>query len=312
MRYIPTFPAVAVASLMVTLPAAPASATSIVFPTGAETQVQAMTNIDATTVSTPSTESISLQTGTATSASVSGTTGSAHASADLTTGQLKVDATSTAGFTSTASGWEFLTFSGSGTIDFSFSIDGTLSNSIPSGMVYVEPGVRIYDVTEWTSYFGTISGLQMTAVNGSGSPFPYIVGSAYGIEAVRGASSGGCNIYGISPSDCTVDSSGTPVPVNLALSGSATVMADRLYLVELQLSTATYNQQLSIVPQIGDFSHTATFDFTNLNGLTFESSSGQFLAAANDVPVPEPATVTLVGLGMAMAAMRRRRGRSMR
>jgi hypothetical protein len=291
--------------LLVVLTAAPVTASSIVFPTGAQAQVQAIANINATVASSPSTETVSSVAGTSTSASVSGATGNATASIDMTAGQLKVDGTSTAGFTSTATGWEFVTFSGSGLVDFSFALDGLLSNTYAGGMVYVEPSVRIYDVTTWSDYFGTTGDLQYTAFNGVGSPFPYMVGSAYGIQGVRGATSGGCTLYAIA--DCTVNSSGSPVPVDFSLAGSFTAAANQLYLIELQVSTATFNQQLGIVPQVGDFSHTATFDFTNLDGLTFQSSSGEFLAA--DVPVPEPGTLTLVAFGMLAAGVRRRRSR---
>ncbi len=295
-----------VPSLLVLLAAAPASATPFVFPSGAQAQAQAVTNIDGTTSPTPATQSVSLLDGTIAGTSVSGSTGSAHASVDLGTGQLKVDATSTAGFTAVATGWEFVTFSGSGVVNFSFAVDGSLSNRIPAGMVYVEPAVRVYDVTDWTTgYFASTSGIQFSAYNGSGSSFPYRVGSAYGVKAVRGTGSTGCTDYFISVSDCTVDSAGTVVPVDLSLSGSFGAVFGKLYLVELQLSAATYNQQLSVVPQLADFSHTATFDFTNLNGLTYQSSSGQFLAA--DVPVPEPGSLTLLGLGLAAVLVKRRR-----
>lgn len=272
---------------------APATAAPFVFPSGAQAQAQAVTNINATVSPTPATQSTSLATGTATSTSVSGSTGNANASVDLGAGELKVDATSTAGFTSMATGWEFVTFSGSGTVDFSFDIDGSLSNLYNAGMVYVESAARVYDVTSWTSYFGSAGGTQFTAYNGSGSPFPYVAASAYDIQGVRGAGSGGCSIYGIS--NCTVDSAGNSIPVNLGLSGSLNAVAGQLYLIELQLTTATFNQQLGIVAQTGDFANTATFNFTNLNGLTYESSSGQFLTAAA-VPLPATAWLFISGL----------------
>jgi len=272
---------------------APATAV-VLFPSGAQAQAQAVTNINATVSPTSATQSINLATGTATSTSVSGSTGNANASVDLGTGELKVDATSTAGFTSIATGWEFVRFSDAGTVDFSFDIDGSLSNLYNAGMVYVESAARVYDVTSWTSYFGSGGGIQFAAYNGSGSPFPYVAASAYGIQGVRGAGSGGCSIYGIS--NCTVDSAGNWIPVNLGLSGSLNAVAGQLYLIELQLTTATFNQQLGIVAQTGDFSHTATFNFTNLNGLTYESSSGQFLTAAATVPSPATAWLFVSGL----------------
>ena len=269
---------------------APASA-SYLFPAGAEAQVQAVTNIDGTVSPTPSTQSISLATGTATGTSVSGATGSANATVNLGTGELKVDAVSYAGFTSQAIGWEFVTFSGSGTVDFSFDVNGNLSNQIPGGMVYVDAAARVYDVTSWSSYFASTGGIQFSAYNGSGSPFPYIAGSAFDIAAVRGTGSTGCSLYGIT--NCSVDSSGAVFPVNLSLSGSLNAVGGQLYLVELLLETSTYNQQPSIVDQSSDFSHTATFNFTNLNGLTYESSSGQFLTA---VPLPAAAWLLISGL----------------
>lgn len=83
--------------------------------------------------------------------------------------------------------------------------------------------------------------------------------------------------------------------MNLGHSGSLNAVAGQLYLIELQLTTATFNQQLGIVAQTGDFSNTATFNFTNLNGLTYESSSGQFLTAAA-VPLPATAWLFISGL----------------
>lgn len=277
------------------------AAASYTFPVGADAQAQAVTNINATIAPTPATQSISLNIGTTASTSVSGSTGSANASVNLGTGELKAYATSTAGFTSQATGWEFVTFNGSGMVDFSFNIEGALSNNYPIGMTYVEAAVRVYDVTSWTSYFGTTGGVQFTAFNGSGSPFPYMEGSAYDSQAVRGASSTGCTTYGIT--NCTVNSTGGIIPVSLSMSGSLDAVEDQLYLVELLLSTSTYNQQLGIVTQTGDFSNTATFSFTDLNGLTFESSSGEFLTST----VPIPAAAWLFGSALTLLGVVARR-----
>lgn len=281
--------------------AAEPSLAAYVFPIGAEAQAQAIANINGTVAPSPATESVSLALGTSASTSKSGATGSASSLVNLDAGQLKVGATSTAGFTATATGWEFVTFSGSGTVGFSFNIDGTLSNLYPAGMVYVEPVVRVYNVTSWSSYFGSTSGIQFSAFNGSGSPFPYLAASAYDIQGVRGAGSGGCTIYGIT--NCTVNSAGAVIPVNLALGGSLNAVANQLYLVELQLTTSTYNQQPGIVTQTGNFLNTATFSFTDLGALSFESSSGQFLAS----PVPVPSAVWLLSSALGIFGLARRK-----
>jgi hypothetical protein len=272
-----------------------------VFPAGAAAQAQAVVNINSTIAPTPATQSIVLNPGTTANAAVTGATGSANASINLGTGELKAYANSTAGFTAQATAWEFVTFNGTGSVDFAFDIDGSLSNRYSAGMAYVEAAVRVYDVTSWTSYFGSTGGTQFTAQNGSGSPFPFVEASGFDSQAVRGAGSGGCTIYGIS--NCTVSSDGTLVPVNLGISGTLFAEQDFLYLVELVLTTSTFNQQLGIVAQTGDFANTAKFRFTNLNGLDFESSSGEFLAA----PVPVPAAIWLFGSALGLIGTLRRK-----
>jgi hypothetical protein len=277
---------------------------SYVFPGGAEAQAQAIANINATVAPSPSTQSTVLNLGDTASTSISGPTGSANASINLAAGELKAYANSTAGFTAQAVAWEFVAFNGNDDVDFAFDIDGTLSNRYFAGMAAVEAAVRIYDVTSWSSYFKTTGGIQFAAENGVGSPFPYLETSGFATQAVRGAGSGGCTINFIA--NCTVDSAGNLVPVNLSIGGTLSAQEGQLYLFELVLTTYTYNQQLGIVPQTGDFANTAVFSFSNLNGLNFDSSSGAFLAAPPAV-VPVPAAVWLFGsaLGL-MGAMRRK------
>ncbi|MEQ1803088.1 MAG: hypothetical protein ABL989_14265 [Gammaproteobacteria bacterium] len=272
-----------------------------VFPPGAVAQAQAVANINGTVAPSPLTQSTVLNLGTSASAAITGSPGSANASIDLGAGELKAYGSTTKGFTSQAVAWEFVTFDGNDDVDFAFDIDGTLSNTFPSGMVYVEAAVRLYDVTSWTSYFQTTGGIQFAAENGTGSPFPYLEASGFATQAVRGSNSGGCTLYVIA--NCTVDQFGTAVPVNLSIGGTLEAQQGQLYLLELILTTSTYNQQLGINLQTGDFANTATFSFSNLNGLNFESSSGEFLAA----PVPVPAAVWLFGSAIGLLGVIRRK-----
>lgn len=284
-------------------------ATPFVFPPAAETSVQAVASINSEAVASPSNLSISLETGTSTAASISGSEGSAHASVDLAAGILRLDAASTHGFTASATGWEFITFGGSGTVSFGFDVDGELSNQgLAAGLAGVSAAVRIYDVTDWDSYFGTLGGQQFSAFNGSGSPFPYIEGNAFAQAAVS-RTSALCSSQFIDAADCTIDAFGTIVPVNLALTGSFDALDGRLYLLELSLSSSTFNPTPGLRAQSSDFSHTATFNFTDLGGLTFESASGAFLSEQAATPVPEPASGVLLGAGLAAAWKARRKAR---
>ncbi len=274
---------------------------SYVFPPGAVAQAQAFVNINGTVAPTALTQSTVLNLGTTAGTAISGSPGSANASIDLGAGELKAYGSTTKGFTSQAVAWEFVTFDGNDDVDFAFDIEGTLSNTFPSGMVYVEAAARVYDVTSWTSYFQTTGGIQFAAENGSGSPFPYLEASGFATQAVRGSNSGGCTLYVIA--NCTVDQFGTVIPVNLSIGGTLEAQAGQLYLIELLLTTSTYNQQLGINLQTGDFANTATFSFLNLNGLNFESSSGEFLVA----PVPIPTAVWLFGSALGLMGVIRRK-----
>ncbi len=283
--------------------ASSAGAAASSFPPGAQAQVQTLININTTVAPSAATQSILLVSpGTATSSSLSGVSGQGHAQVDLASGILRADASTNRGFSTLADGWEFLSFSGNGNVSFAFDVDGTLSNLRPAGIVAIDASVRLYNVTSWTSYFGNTGGQQFVAKNGSGSPFPDQVGFAFDNYGVRGAAAASCASQFINT--CVTSSNGLAQAVSFSLGASAPVLAGNLYLVQLQVSLYTFSAVPGTAQQTADFSHTAAFRFSNLNGLSYDSASGVFLSA-----VPEPQTSFLLLAGLAvLAGWARRRG----
>jgi hypothetical protein len=172
-----------------------------------------------------------------------------------------------------------------------------LQNSVSNGMVAVEAAVRVFDVTSWTSYFGMTGGQKFAAKDGTDSPFPDLVSSAFDTAGVQGGTSTACATNFIT--NCTTNQFGSLIPISFGLSGSLDVVAGRIYLVDLLLSTYTFG---GLGFRAADFDDTAAFRFTDLGGLNFESASGQFLSQQ----VPEPATGLIFGAGLAAVGLVRR------
>ena len=76
------------------------------------------------------------------SGSSSGTESSA--SIDMTTGKLRVATSGSDLPYAGAEGFEFLQFSGNGTISYNFAVSGTLSNSNPTGAVIIGSSAIFY------------------------------------------------------------------------------------------------------------------------------------------------------------------------
>ena len=91
------------------------------------------------------------------------------------------------------------------------------------------------------------------------------------------------------------NNSGSAVPVSLDVTGSVNVTAGDLYIVELLLTGSEFDFSATKGQQGVDFIDPAAFSFTDLDGTTFTSSSGEFLADATTVPEPS-ALVLLSGV----------------
>ncbi len=236
-----------------------------------------------------------------------GTSGSSSgpassASIDLTTGEVRVAVSGTTNPYAGAQGFEFLTFSGSGTVSYSYSISGTMSNTNPTGDISLGGSALIYDVTGMSpNYFGVpvIPGnynINAAPISFS-SAITHVYGNSFNITPFLGSTNG---TY-IQSQD------GTIIPVLTDLSGSFAVDPGHIYAISLLLVGSTRGPNSGNL-QTADFSNTAAFQFTDLDGLTFNSSSGQFLANTS-VPTPEPTTFSLLVFGLAGTFALRRRTR---
>jgi hypothetical protein len=261
---------------------------TVLFPSGATAQIMIGDTPHAGTTA----ETFTVTQGTSASGSFSAANSSGAASADLTTGLLHLSTTGTSTPSMTVDPFEFLVFSGSGTVSYSMQLDGTLLNSSANGDASISGGVYFYDETGFTSpYFSTQSSGSENVTNG------YLPTASAGITDVLYGSSYPTTDLPINFGNFLVNevqnNSGTAVSFSPDITGSVNVQAGHLYIIQLLL-TAGDDQLSGSSLQTVNFANTAAFDFTNLDGLTVTSSSGQFLSNV----APEPGTLLLLGSGL--------------
>ena len=250
-----------------------ARAATITFPNGAVTE----TITQAGNSNSPSTN---LAYGTTGNSQYSGGPGTfALGSIDMTTGQLKAAAVSTASLIGDANGYEFLAFSKASTISFSFTIGGTMGASGFGDYALMYGFLNLMDVTNVNQFF-----------NPNGTPTTAALANLIGSATVNAQTVGAgmtCT-QGTAAQDCYVDSTGVLIPITKTGLGSASVLPGHIYMIVLHLVADTETLNGSQAMKTSDFSHTATVAFTDLGGNTFTSESGQFLSGA--AAVPEPST----------------------
>jgi hypothetical protein len=275
--------------------------TLLAFPTGAVTMtdsnVQLVSCVTPDCSLGPTVIADQFQAGTTSSAALSNSLGSGQASVNLATGQFKA-AISGNNATSTAEGFEFINFgipgSGTATISYSLSLNGTLSNFDPNGTAEADIGVSLFDVTGITGTFLTPlpSG---GAVVSDGIPFvdgldfdSLVVGPSLGPICTNTDPTFICREQ--------FSDNGAQFVVNDSVSGSFVVSGNRNYLIVVGLSTRL-DDDASFTGLAGsaDFSHTGTLTFTDLDGATVNSLSGAFLTQS---PTPEPSVGWMIGLGL--------------
>src|SRR5580698_8571136 len=112
-------------------------------------------------------ETFTVTNGTSAAGSFSTANANGSASADLTTGLLHLYTTGTSTPSMTVDPFEFVQFSGTGTVSYSMAVDGSISNFSASGDAQISAGVYVYDVTGYTApFFTTQSSGNQYVTNG--------------------------------------------------------------------------------------------------------------------------------------------------
>ncbi len=226
---------------------------------------------------------------------------------DLSTGKVGAISSATSGteYQSSVLAYDTLSFSSAAEVSFNFSLHGFLSSSSsvnsPSGQGYV----KIYDITDidnWlesSSFFGYYDDINVVseAVQISGNTV--MIGhekTSYYTDAT-----------GWEHVDNNLLRDGTFHEVSWDLSGS--FIADPTKTYGITLGTSTYSSGgYNSGDSVADFSRTGTFEFTDLGGASFVSSSGAFLTAPSTVPLPPAVWLFGPGLiGLLIGSARRKK-----
>lgn len=282
--------------------ASPAHASTIFFPSGADTQSQISQSLDNAVWTYP------INIGTFQTLTTTNGPNSAFAEVDFAAGTLKSSIDNQIGGGSSVHAWEFVAFNiaggGSTNVSWSLDYDGIMS-SFPSTSAYVRAYLQalIFDVTDNTVYFDQFpSGVQVT--------HPALPVSCATLEGVVEGSIGNYNVTSScifnnnDTADIRINSDGSPENFGGTISDSFTASDGHLYLVQMILN-------LNVPPVYGgfaDFSNTSTFRFTDLGSSSLQSASGTFLSA-QDTNVPEPGTWMLCAAGIFGLAITRSRVR---
>jgi len=181
-------------------------------------------------------------------------------------------------------------------VSYDFKVDGLMSNSSDSApLLFGRPGVNtgavifaainIFDTTD-KGHSLVQESLKGIAVGSLDLIRHYELTDEYGGPAFPGFWDG---------DNLIMSTDGTLYPIDFTLSASFVVYPGHTYDIGLyMLGNATgVSGTVSL-----DFLHTGTFRFTELNGATFESSSGTFLSSLSPVPEPEIYIMLLGGLGL--------------
>lgn len=184
-------------------------------------------------------------------------------------------------------------------VSFGISLDGRISNS-SSGVVdggRANVSVSIFDITgldTWIENFSEEGDADLRIGSDANRIVFESINFAVGTQGL---------IDAVSPftDEGIVDESGTVFSFDLTKSGSFEVDPTKEYGIQISAASSSFGGDVT-----SDFFNTSTFNFTDLNGATFDSGSGSFLTASN-TPVPEPGTLALFGIGIAGLFLARRR-----
>ncbi|QGY41960.1 PEP-CTERM sorting domain-containing protein [Pseudodesulfovibrio cashew] len=188
-------------------------------------------------------------------------------------------------------------------VTMSLSLEGLLSNTSPDGYATSDTSISIYDITGYSSWLEESAyglGMVTSFTKVATAAINFAVGDQYWLDLLN---------QWVSFDDMAYDTTGQTYSFDLTK--SLTFEADPLKTYGIRIWTSADANGSNEGISASDFYNTSEVGFTELNGATFESGSGAFLAnqgSTAPVATPEPSTILLLGAGLfGLVAVRRKR-----